>query len=140
MELAEIIKLARGEEQADLLLRNGKLINVISGDIHETDIAIAGSRIVGFGKYDAKRVVDLDGHYVAPAFIDGHVHIESSMVTVPQFARAVVPQGTTSVIIDPHEIANVLGLDGIRYMLESSKHNPLSVYMMLPSSNYYGMT
>jgi len=133
MELAEIIKLARGEEQADLLLRNGKLINVISGDIHETDIAIAGSRIVGFGKYDAKLVVDLDGHYVAPAFIDGHVHIESSMVTVPQFARAVVPQGTTSVIIDPHEIANVLGLDGIRYMLESSKHNPLSVYMMLPS-------
>lgn len=133
MELAEIIKLARGEEEVDLLLKNGKLINVISSDIHETDIAIAGSKIVGFGEHDAKQVVDLDGHYVAPAFIDGHVHIESSMVTVPQFARAVVPKGTTSVIIDPHEIANVLGLDGIRYMLESSKYNPLSVYVMLPS-------
>ena len=133
MELTEIIKVARGEEKVDLLLRNGNLVNVISGDIYETDIAIAGSKVVGFGKYDAKLVVDLEGRYVAPAFIDGHVHIESSMVTVPQFARAVVPQGTTSVIIDPHEIANVLGLDGIRYMLESSKHNPLSVYMMLPS-------
>jgi adenine deaminase len=133
MELAEIIKLARGEKQVDLLLKNGRVINVFSGDIHEAHVAIADSQIIGFGEYDAKEVVDLDGHYVAPSFIDGHVHIESSMVTVPQFARAVVPKGTTTVIIDPHEIANVLGLDGIRYMLESSKYNPLSVYVMLPS-------
>jgi len=133
MELAEIIKLARGQEEVDLLLKNVNLVNVFSGDIHETNIAIAGSKIVGFGEHDARKVIDLDGHYVAPGFIDGHVHIESSMVTVSQFARAVVPQGTTAVIIDPHEIANVLGLDGIRYMLESSKYNPLSVYVMLPS-------
>ena len=133
MELAEIIKLARGQEAVDLLLKNVKLVNVFSGDIHETNIAIAGSKIVGFGEHDAKKVIDLDGHYVAPGFIDGHIHIESTMVTVPQFARAVVPQGTTSVVIDPHEIANVLGLDGIRYMLESSKYNPLNVYVMLPS-------
>lgn len=133
MELAEMIKLARGEEEVDLLLKNGRVINVFSGDIHEADIAIADSKIVGFGNYNAKQVIDLDGSYIAPGFIDGHVHIESSMVTVPQFARAVVPRGTTTVIIDPHEIANVLGLDGIRYMLESSKYNPLSVYVMLPS-------
>ncbi len=133
MELAEIIKLARGQGEVDLLLRNARLVNVFSGDVHETSIAISGSQIVGFGDYNARRVIDLDGQFVAPGFIDGHVHIESSMVTVPQFARAVVPQGTTSVVIDPHEIANVLGLDGIRYMLESSKYNPLSVYVMLPS-------
>lgn len=133
MELAEIIKLARGHGEVDLLLKNARVVNVFSGDIHQTSIAVSGSQIVGFGDYSARHVIDLDGHFVAPGFIDGHVHIESSMVTVPQFARAVVPQGTTSVIIDPHEIANVLGLDGIRYMLESSKYNPLSVYVMLPS-------
>ena len=133
MELAETIRLARGEGEIDLLLKNARVINVFSGDIHETDVAIAGSQIVGFGDYAARNVVDLGGSYVAPGFIDAHVHIESSMVTVPEFARAVVPKGTTTVVIDPHEIANVLGLDGIRYMLETSKHNPLSVFMMVPS-------
>lgn len=133
MELAGTIKLARGEEPVDLLLKNGKVINVFSGDIHEADVAIARGLVVGFGDYAAKETVDLKGSHIAPGFIDGHVHIESSMVTVPEFARAVVPKGTTTVIIDPHEIANVLGLDGIRYMLEMSKYNPLSVYVMVPS-------
>lgn len=133
MELAKMIKVARGEEEADLLLKNAKVVSVFSGDIHETNVAISHSRIVGLGDYRAKKEMDLKGLYLCPGFIDGHVHIESSMVTVPEFARAVVPQGTTSVVIDPHEIANVLGLDGIRYMLESSKYNPLSVYFMLPS-------
>lgn len=133
MELAKMIKVARGEEEADLLLKNAKVVSVFSGDIHETNVAISHSRIVGLGDYRAKKGMDLKGLYLCPGFIDGHVHIESSMVTVPEFARAVVPQGTTSVVIDPHEIANVLGLDGIRYMLESSKYNPLSVYFMLPS-------
>ncbi|MGQ9625602.1 MAG: adenine deaminase [Anaerolineae bacterium] len=133
MELAKMIKVARGEEEADLILKNAKVVSVFSGDIHETNVAISHSRIVGLGDYRAKKEMDLKGLYLCPGFIDGHVHIESSMVTVPEFARAVVPQGTTSVVIDPHEIANVLGLDGIRYMLESSKYNPLSVYFMLPS-------
>jgi adenine deaminase len=133
MELAELIKLARGQEPVDLLLKNGRLVNVFSGDIHPVSVAVSGSRIVGFGEYEARRIVDLDGSFIAPGFIDGHVHIESSMVTMPEFMRAVVPKGTTTVVIDPHEIANVLGLDGIRYMLETSKYNPMSVYMMAPS-------
>ncbi|RLC81395.1 MAG: adenine deaminase [Chloroflexi bacterium] len=133
MELSKLIKYARGEEEADLLLKNVRLVNVLSGEIYLTNVAIARTRIVGIGEYRAKEEIDLDGYYLCPGFIDGHVHIESSMLTIPEFAKAVVPHGTTAVVIDPHEIANVLGLDGIRYMLESSKYNPLSVYVMLPS-------
>ncbi|MCS7286806.1 MAG: adenine deaminase [Anaerolineae bacterium] len=133
MELSRIIKYARGEEEVDLLLKNVRLVNVLSGEIYLTNVAVARTKIVGFGEYRAKEVLDLDGYYLCPGFIDGHVHIESSMLTIPEFAKVVVPHGTTTVIIDPHEIANVLGLDGIRYMLESSKYNPLSVYVMLPS-------
>ncbi len=133
MELSKIIKYARGEEEVDLLLKNVRLVNVLSGEIYLTHVAVARTKIVGFGDYRAREVLDLDGYYLCPGFIDGHVHIESSMLTIPEFARVVVPHGTTAVVIDPHEIANVLGLDGIRYMLESSKYNPLSVYVMLPS-------
>ncbi|MER3468921.1 MAG: adenine deaminase, partial [Thermoflexus sp.] len=134
MELAHRIRLARGQEPADLLLQGGRLINVFTGDIYEADIAIQGSWIVGVGEgYTAREVIPLRGRFVAPGFIDAHVHIESSMVPPPEFARAVVPHGTTVVIIDPHEIANVLGLDGIRYMLNAAKYNPLSVFVMLPS-------
>jgi adenine deaminase len=129
----EIIRVARGEEEADLLLKNAQLVNVLSGEVHEADIAVAYSRVVGFGDYQAKEVLDLDGAYVCPGLIDGHVHIESSMLRIPEFARVVVPHGTTALITDPHEIANVLGLDGITYMMESSKGNPLSVFFMLSS-------
>lgn len=133
MELAQIIKIARGDEPADLLLKNGRVLNVFSGEIIETDLAIAQSRIVGLGTYEARQVVDLQGRYMAPGLIDSHVHIESALVPPPEFARAVVPRGTTTVVADPHEIANVLGLEGIRYMLEMSKYNPLSVYINAPS-------
>ena len=133
MELADLIKVARGEEPADLLLKNAKVINVFTGDIKETHIAIVHSRIVGLGDYQAREVVDLRGRYVCPGFIDAHVHIESAMVPPNEFARAVVPRGTTTVVTDPHEIANVLGLEGIRYMLEMAKYNPLSIYIMAPS-------
>ena len=133
MELAQIIKIARGDEPADVLLRNGKVINVFTGEIIETDIAIVESRIVGLGAYTARETIDLEGRYVAPGLIDSHVHIESAMVPPPEFARAVVPRGTTTVVTDPHEIANVLGLEGIRYMLEMAKYNPLSVYVNAPS-------
>jgi adenine deaminase len=133
MELGDLIKVARGDEPADLLLKHAKVINVFTGDIQATDIAIVHSRIVGLGDYQAREVVDLGGRYVCPGFIDAHVHIESAMVPPSEFARAVVPRGTTTVVADPHEIANVLGLEGIRYMLEMAKYNPLSIYFMAPS-------
>jgi adenine deaminase len=108
-------------------------VNVFSGDIMEDHVAISNERIVGFGKYSAHKTIDLEGKYLGPGLIDGHVHIESSLLSVPEYARAVVPLGTTAVIADPHEIANVMGLDGIRYMLDSSRDLPLDVYIMLPS-------
>ena len=134
MELAQLIKLARGNEPAEILLKNARVVNVYTGEIYPADIALAHSRIVGIGEgYTAQEVIDVGGRYVCPGFIDAHVHIESALVPPNEFARAVVPRGTTTVIIDPHEIANVLGLDGIRYMFDSAKYNPLSVFVMMPS-------
>jgi adenine deaminase len=131
--LREIIQVARGKEPCDVVIKGGRIINVFSGEIYKTDIGIFDGLIVGLGKYKGKKEVDVKGKYLCPGFIDGHVHIESSMVEVREFARAVVPRGTTSVVIDPHEIANVFGLEGIQYMLRSSKFNPLNVFLMLPS-------
>ncbi|HNT06205.1 MAG TPA: amidohydrolase family protein, partial [Anaerolineae bacterium] len=133
MLLEELVQVARGEVEVDLLLKNAQLVNVFSGQIHPADVAVHQDRVVGFGEYRARQVVDLNGQYLCPGFIDGHMHLESSMLRVAEFARVVVPQGTTTVICDPHEMANVLGLDGIRYILESSKRTPFSVYIMLPS-------
>ena len=133
MELADFIMVARGDAPADILLKDAQVINVFTGRIQKTNIAIVEERIVGLGDYTARRVVDLGGRYVSPGFIDAHVHIESAMVPPPEFARAVVPRGVTTVVADPHEIANVLGLEGIRYMLDMAKYNPLSMYVMAPA-------
>src|SRR5512135_1107175 len=134
MEISALIKAARGEEPAELLLKNAHVVNVFSGEVEETGVAITHSRIIGLGNdYPATRVIDLRGRYIAPGFIDAHVHVESAMVPPYEFARAIVPHGTTSVVIDPHEIANVLGVEGIRYMLEASKYTPFSVFVMVPS-------
>lgn len=133
MELAQIIKIARGDEPADLLLKNAQVLNVFTGEIIQTHVAISDSWVVGLGDYEAEQTIDLGGRYVAPGLIDSHVHIESAMVPPHEYARAVVPRGTTTVITDPHEIANVLGLEGIRYMLAMAKYNPLSVYVNAPS-------
>lgn len=133
MELVTLIQSARGNLPADLLLKNGRVVNVFTGEIEETSVAISGSRIVGLGDYDAKKITDLKGAYIAPGFIDAHVHIESALVPPYEFARAVVPHGVTTVIVDPHEIANVLGSEGIRYMLDASKYTPFSVYVMASS-------
>jgi len=134
MELTRFLPIARGDEPADLALRNGRVINVFTGEIIETDVTIAGCTIVGLGPdYEAGEEIDLGGRYICPGLIDAHVHIESSMVTPPQFARAVVPRGTTTVVTDPHEIANVAGAAGIRYMLAVSEGLPLTVYVNLPS-------
>ena len=131
--LRDRIRVAHGEGKADLLIKNGRVVDVFSGQIEKKEVAIYDGTIVGFGDYRAKKVVDLNGQFLCPGLIDGHVHIESSMVTIPEFARAVVPHGTTSVVIDPHEIANVLGVRGIRFMAESAKNVPLNVFIMIPS-------
>ncbi|NIA08761.1 MAG: adenine deaminase [Nitrospiraceae bacterium] len=134
LNLDKIIRYGQGKEAADLLLKNGKVVNVFTGEILQTDIAMAGGTIVGLGEgYDAMNTIDLSGKYVCPGFIDGHLHIESTMLSPYQFARAVVPRGTTAVVCDPHEIANVLGMDGIQYMLEASEALPLTVFVMAPS-------
>jgi adenine deaminase len=134
MELTRFLPIARGDESADLVLRNGRVINVFTGEIVHADVAIAGDTIVGVGPdYVARKEIDLGGRTICPGLIDGHVHIESAMVTPLQFARAVVPNGTTTVVADPHEIANVVGADGIRYMLDASRGLPLTVYVNLPS-------
>src|SRR5512138_3852912 len=107
MDLATLVRHARGDAPADLLLRNARVVNVFTGEIDRTNVAISRSRIIGLGEYEAAEVIDLDGAYLSPGFIDAHVHIESSMVPPGEFARAVVPRGTTTVVTDPHEIANV---------------------------------
>src|SRR5262245_36526071 len=132
-QLQQKLAIARGESPAELLFKNARVVNVLSGEIHETSVAADDGRIIGFGDYKAKRVINLRGAYLAPSLIDGHFHVESSMLTAPEFAHAVVPHGTGAVVIDPHEYANVLGLDGIRYVLESSKGLPLDFFIMLPS-------
>lgn len=132
--IEKIIRVSRGQECADLVLKNVKLINVFSEEIYETDIAITGSTVAGISKgYCGKEEIDLKGAYASPSFIDGHVHIESSMLLPSEFAGLVVPSGTTTVISDPHEISNVMGLQGISFMHEAAKNLPLDVYMMLPS-------
>jgi adenine deaminase len=133
MTLEAMITVARGEEPADLLLRNAQLVNVLSGEVHPANIAIYHGRVAGFGDYQAHHTVDLEGRFVCPGLIDAHVHLESSMVQPAEFARAVVPRGTIAVVCDPHEIANVLGLDGVRYILDASEGLPLHVYLMAPS-------
>ncbi|MEJ2097356.1 MAG: amidohydrolase family protein, partial [Deltaproteobacteria bacterium] len=133
MNLNETLKTARGDQEADLLIAHARLVNVFNGEIENRNIAVAKGRIVGFGDYDAQEILDVQGAYVAPGFVDPHVHIESSMLSVAEFARAVVPFGTTTVIADPHEIANVLGKRGLDYMLASSEGQPMNIYYSLPS-------
>ncbi len=131
--LKDKIRVASGGGMADLLIKNGRVVDVFSGQIEKKDVAIFGGVIVGFGDYQAKKIVDVKGDFLCPGLIDGHVHVESSMVTLPEFARTVLPNGTTSVVIDPHEIANVHGREGIRFMAESARGIPLNVFIMLPS-------
>src|SRR5574341_1513304 len=134
MERERLLALARGDSPADIVLKNANLINVFSGEIYKTDIAFSETTIVGVGQgYDGHTTVDVKGRYVAPGFIDAHVHIESSLCVPGHFGRAVIPHGVTSVVTDPHEIANVLGLEGIAFMLDRAKYGNLSVYVMASS-------
>jgi adenine deaminase len=132
-DLGEFIRAARGDVEADLLLRGGRVVNVFTHEIVETAVALRGDRIVGLGELPAREVIDLDGRYVCPGLIDAHVHIEISMLPPHRFADAVVQHGVTTVVCDPHEIANVLGVPGVRYMLDASEGLDLSVLVMAPS-------
>ncbi len=134
MELERLIRAARGVEPADIVFRGGRLVNVLSGEILEADVAVKDGRVVATGEgYQADQEVDCAGRWIAPGFIDGHMHVESSLVTLPEFARAVVPRGTVCAILDPHEIANVHGVEGIRYILASRAGLPLQAFVMTPS-------
>ncbi|MCM3693752.1 adenine deaminase [Neobacillus niacini] len=127
------ISVASGKEPADTVIKNGRIVDVFNGEIIEEDIAIVDGYFAGIGHYTGKNIVDAKGRYVLPAFIDGHVHIESSLVTPSEFAKVLLPHGVTTVIADPHEIANVSGTAGIQYMLDSSENLPFDFYFMLPS-------
>jgi adenine deaminase len=134
MTPSSLLAVARGDAPADLLFVGGRVVNVFTSEVEEVEVAVAGGTIAGLGLgYESVSTVDLGGRFLLPGFIDAHVHVESSLATPPEFARAVVPRGTTTVVSDPHEIANVHGLEGIRYMLEASEGLPLTVFVMASS-------
>jgi len=131
--LSDLIAVAAGRSPADMVLRNGRVVNVFSHELQEADVAIVGDRIAGIGRYEGRKVIDLKGRYVCPGLIDAHVHIESSLLSVPEFARVVSAHGTTAVVADPHEFANVMGTEGIAFVLRAAKHAPIDVFVMLSS-------
>ena len=132
--LRELIEVAQGRRPADLVLRGGRVVNVFTGEVEEATVAVHGGRVAGLGgDYRAREVLDLGGRYLAPAFIDGHIHLESSQLWVGEFARVAVPHGTGAVVADPHEIANVLGLDGVAALIAAARDLPLSAAFVVPS-------
>ena len=133
MKTIDLLDVALGIEKAELVIKNANLVNVCSGEIYETDIAIADGIVAGLGRYEGRNEIEAKGKYAVPGLIDGHTHIEMCMLSVTEFAAAVVPRGTTTVVADPHEIANVLGIEGIRAILEEAKATPLNVFCMAPS-------
>lgn len=134
-QLQERVAVSDGRAKADLVITNGRIINVFSGEIMDGDIAIKNGYIAGIGDFpEAEKVIDAAGAFIAPGFIDAHVHVESAMVTPAEFARVLLPNGVTTIVTDPHEIANVAGEKGIEFMLEDAKGAPLDMFVMLPSS------
>jgi adenine deaminase len=132
--LSQLISVARGDAPAELVLANARIINTFSGVVEEGNVAVCQGRIAGVGDYHrTKEVIDLGGRYLAPGLINGHTHLESSMLDVGQYARAVVPHGTVAIVTDLHEIANVSGMDGIKYVLDCARRLPLDVFLMAPS-------
>lgn len=132
-QLKALIDAARGITESDLVLKNGNILNVFTGEIEQGDVAVKDGVIVGIGSYSGKEEIDVSDKYICPGLIDGHIHIESSMLSPAEFAKAVIPHGTTAVVADPHEIANVAGVEGIEYMIESVKDLPIDIFYMLPS-------
>ncbi len=132
-EMKKVIKAAQGLEKADIVLKNARYLNVFTNEFMDGDIAVSGGYIAGTGKYSGETEIDMAGRYVVPGFIDAHMHIESSIITPAEYAKAVIPHGTSVIVADPHEIANVLGCTGIDYMMAMSKKLPLDVYFMMSS-------
>jgi adenine deaminase len=133
LETQELLSVSRGDRPADILLKNARVVNTASCEITETSLAIFRGRIAGLGNYEATNVDDLKGAFLAPSFLDGHIHLESSLLSPDQFARVVVPHGTGGVVWDPHEFANVLGTKGLDFVLNATEDLPLAVWVMLPS-------
>jgi adenine deaminase len=127
------LAVARGDEPADMVLTGGRVLSVFTGELLEVDVAIAGEHVAGLGRYDGRETVDVSGLVLLPGFIDGHIHIESTKLMVDRFAGAVLPWGTTTVVLDPHEIANVFGLPGVTELLGAARDVPLDVFVMVPS-------
>ena len=132
-EERRLVETAAGRRRAELVLKNARYVNVFTHELCTGDIAIACGKIAGIGKYDGEKELDVSGRIVCPGFLDAHIHIESSLSVPREFARAVVPHGTTAIVTDPHEITNVMGTDGIEYMLEATERLPIDVFFMLPS-------
>ncbi len=132
-KIKEMILAARGDLVPDLVLKNARIVNVFTNEIEPGDVAVKDGYIVGIGDYEGKEEIDIGGKVICPGLIDGHIHIESSMISPSEFAKAVAPHGTAAVIADPHEIANVAGTDGIRFMIEASAGLPVDIFFMLPS-------
>ncbi len=131
--LEQYIDAAIGRKKAEIVLKNGKFVNVFTGEVCEGDIAIEGGKIVGFGQYEGEKEYDISGKVAVPGLIDAHVHIESSQLSPEEFAKLILPRGTTTVIADPHEITNVCGIAGAKYIADASENTPLEVKVMLPS-------
>src|SRR5207247_2815502 len=133
-DLARRLAVARGDEPADVVVRGGRVLSVFTREWLDADVAIVDGSIAGVGSYDGVEIVDASGRYVVPGFVDAHVHVESSKLLPDELARLVVPLGTTAIVADPHEIANVLGTDGVHWLLDACDGLPLEVYFMASSS------
>ena len=131
--LKRLIDVANGKKKAELVIKNGSIVDVCSGKVFKADLAIAEGYIAGFGEYEGEKEIDIEEKYISPGLMDAHIHIESSYCTPEEFGRMVVPHGTTTVIADPHEIVNVCGINGFHYMQNAAKNTCLSVKYMMPS-------
>ena len=133
--MEHIIDIAKGDQPADILLKNVRLVNVFTGEVFRTNVALAGDWIAGIGEnyLEGHEILDLDGLFLLPGFIDGHLHLESTLLHPAEYARLALPRGTTTVILDPHEIANILGLAGIHALMDASQDLPLDFFFMAPS-------
>lgn len=133
MDYRSLLEVSTGRQKADLVLKNARILDVYNAEFFDGDLAIYNGLIAGIGDYEGEEELDLEGRHVVPGFIDGHLHIESSMVTPREYARGILPHGVTAIVTDPHEMANVLGQDGVAWMMDASRNLPLKIHFMIPS-------